>query len=97
MVLTPTSRRTGSSLKRRMNTWGMAKLRSKVCGLGLTGFTFQVTNSLVQALGNAQLQAYGTAAGMGDLYVTSRRTESSLKRRMNTWGMAKIRSHTARL
>ena len=43
----------------------------KVCGLGLTGFTFQVTNSLVQALGNAQLQAYGTAAGMGDLYVAA--------------------------
>ena len=31
----------------------------RVCGLGLTGFTFSVTNSLVQALGNAQLQAYG--------------------------------------
>ena len=43
----------------------------RVCGLGLTGFTFSVTNSLVQALGNAQLQAYGTAAGMGDLYVAA--------------------------
>ena len=40
----------------------------RVCGLGLTGFTFSVTNSLVQALGNAQLQAYGAQAGDGDLY-----------------------------
>ena len=37
----------------------------RVCGLGLTGFTFSITNSLVQALGNAQLQAYGGAAGGG--------------------------------
>ena len=41
----------------------------RVCGLGLTGFTFSVTNSLVQALGNAQLQAYGAASG--DLYVAA--------------------------
>ena len=43
----------------------------RVCGLGLTGFTFSVTNSLVQALGNAQLQAYGAQAGDGDLYVAA--------------------------
>lgn len=41
----------------------------RVCGLGVTGFTFSVTNSLVQALGNAQLQAYGAASG--DLYVAA--------------------------
>ena len=43
----------------------------RICGLGLTGFTFSVTNSLVQALGNAQLQAYGAASGTGDLYVAA--------------------------
>ena len=43
----------------------------RVCGLGLTGFTFSVTNSLVQALGNAQLQTYGAQAGDGDLYVAA--------------------------
>ena len=43
----------------------------RICGLGLTGFTFSVTNSLVQALGNAQLQAYGAATGSGDLYVAA--------------------------
>ncbi len=43
----------------------------RICGLGLTGFTFSVTNSLVQALGNAQLQAYGAVSGSGDLYVAA--------------------------
>lgn len=43
----------------------------RICGLGLTGFTFSVTNSLVQAIGNAQLQAYGAASGSGDLYVAA--------------------------
>lgn len=43
----------------------------RICGLGLTGFTFSVTNSLVQALGNAQLQSYGAATGSGDLYVAA--------------------------
>ena len=47
------------------------KILKRICGLGLTGFTFSVTNSVVQALGNAQLQAYGAAAGMGDLYVAA--------------------------
>ena len=42
----------------------------RVCALGLTGFTFSVTNSLVQAMGNAQLQAYASA-GSGDLYVAA--------------------------
>ena len=43
----------------------------RICALGLTGFTFSVTNSVVQALGNAQLQAYGAASGSGDLYVAA--------------------------
>ena len=54
----------------------------KVCSLGLTGFTFSVTNSLVQALGNAQLQAYGALAGgsaMGDLYVAAMTAISSVR------------------
>ena len=40
----------------------------KITGLGLTGFTFSVTSSLVQSVGNALLQSYG-GRGMGDLYV----------------------------
>lgn len=48
-----------------------APILRRVCGLGLTGFTFSVTNSVVQALGNAQLQAYGAASGNGDLYVAA--------------------------
>ena len=54
----------------------------KVCGLGLTGFTFAVTNSLVQALGNAQLKVYGTLDGgsaMGDLYVASMTAIASVR------------------
>ena len=43
----------------------------RVCGLGLTGFTFSVTNSLVQAIGNAQLQSCGAPSGTGDLYVAA--------------------------
>ena len=43
----------------------------KVSGLGLTGFTFSITNSLVQSLGNAQLQVYGAPSGMGDVYVAA--------------------------
>ena len=44
----------------------------KISTLGLSGFTFAVTNSLVQATGNALLQSYGFLEGgsaMGDLYV----------------------------
>ena len=44
----------------------------KISSLGLSGFTFAVTNSLVQATGNALLQSYGFLEGgsaMGDLYV----------------------------
>jgi len=43
-----------------------------ISSLGLTGFTFGITNSLVQAVGNAMLQSCGAAAGgaaLGDLYV----------------------------
>lgn len=47
------------------------RILKRVCGLGLTGFTFSVTNSIVQALGNAQLQAYGAVSGSGDLYVAA--------------------------
>ena len=43
----------------------------RVCGLGLTGFTFSVTNSLVQAIGNAQLQSCGAPYGTGELYVAA--------------------------
>lgn len=57
-------------LERGSMGWDPAILR-RICGLGLTGFTFSVTNSIVQALGNAQLQAYGMAAGQGDLYVAA--------------------------
>ncbi len=46
-------------------------LLRRICGLGLTGFTFSITNSLVQALGNAQLQSYGASSGSGDLYVAA--------------------------
>lgn len=53
----------------------------RVAGLGLTGFTFSITNSLVHALGNAQLQHYGEAlgAGMGDLYVASMTAITSVR------------------
>ena len=52
----------------------------RVCGLGLTGFTFSVTNSLVQAIGNAQLQAYGALeGGMGDLYVAAMTAITSVR------------------
>ncbi|MCI8419276.1 MAG: MATE family efflux transporter [Oscillospiraceae bacterium] len=54
----------------------------RVCGLGLTGFTFSVTNSLVQALGNAQLQTYGALAGgsaQGDLYVAAMTAITSVR------------------
>ena len=43
-------------------------LIGKITGLGMTGFTFSVTNSLVQSVGNALLQSYG-GAEKGDLYV----------------------------
>lgn len=51
----------------------------RICGLGLTGFTFSVTNSLVQALGNSQLQAYGAATGSGDLYVAAMTASVSVR------------------
>ena len=54
----------------------------RVCGLGLTGFTFSVTNSLVQAIGNAQLQTYGAAAGgaeAGNLYVAAMTAITSVR------------------
>ena len=51
----------------------------KVCGLGLTGFTFSVTNSLVQAIGNAQLQAYGALSASGDLYVAAMTAITSVR------------------
>ena len=44
----------------------------RITALGLTGFTFGITNSVVQALGSRLLFLYGSAAGgsaMGDLYV----------------------------
>ena len=50
----------------------------RVCALGLTGFTFSVTNSLVQAVGNAQLQAYG-GPDSGDLYVAAMTAIASIR------------------
>ena len=44
----------------------------RITSLGLSGFTFSVTNSLVQAVGNSLLQTYGALEGgaaLGDLYV----------------------------
>lgn len=54
----------------------------RVCGLGLTGFTFSITNSVVHALGSAQLQYYGSQAGgtaMGDLYVAAMTAITSIR------------------
>ena len=54
----------------------------RVCSLGLTGFTFSVTNSLVQALGNAQLQTYGALSGgsaQGSLYVAAMTAITSVR------------------
>ena len=59
-----------------------AAILKRVCSLGLTGFTFSVTNSLVQALGNAQLQTYGALAGgsaQGDLYVAAMTAITSVR------------------
>ena len=54
----------------------------KITSLGLSGFTFSVTNSLVQGTGNALLQHYGTlhgGAAMGDLYVSAMTVTSSVR------------------
>jgi len=54
----------------------------QVSTLGLTGFTFSVTNSVVQAVGNAQLQQFGTLVGgsaTGDLYVAAMTAISSIR------------------
>ena len=51
----------------------------RVCGLGLTGFTYSVTNSLVQAIGNAQLQSCGAPSGTGDLYVAAMTAITSVR------------------
>lgn len=65
-----TGRRTVLRLERK--SMGLeAPILRRICGLGLTGFTFSVTNSLVQALGNAQLQTWGAAGQGGDLYVAA--------------------------
>lgn len=50
----------------------------RISSLGLTGFTFSVTNSIVQSVGNALLQSYGGAA-MGDLYVGAMTAISSVR------------------
>ena len=50
----------------------------KISSLGLTGFTFSVTNSVVQSAGNALLQSYG-GASMGDLYVGAMTAISSVR------------------
>ena len=56
-----------------------AAILKRVCSLGLTGFTFSVTNSLVQALGNAQLQTYGSVTGNGSLYVAAMTAITSIR------------------
>lgn len=58
------------------------RILRRICGLGLTGFTFSVTNSLVQALGNSLLQTYGSLAGgsaTGDLYVAAMTAITSVR------------------
>ena len=58
------------------------KLIRRIASLGLSGFAFGITNSVVQALGNALLYTYGAAAGgsaMGDLYVGSMTIINSLR------------------
>lgn len=57
-------------------------LIGKITSLGLSGFTFSVTNSLVQGTGNALLQHYGTLHGgtaMGDLYVSAMTVTNSVR------------------
>jgi len=66
---------TGKKAILRLNRKSMRvelRLIGKITSLGLTGFTFGVTNSLVQGVGNSLLQSYGAAQGgaaLGDLYV----------------------------
>ena len=68
----------------RLNRTDMAldlPILKRIVSLGLTGFTFSITNSLVQALGNSQLQAFGAAEGgaMGDLYVAAMTAITSVR------------------
>ena len=68
----------------RLNRTDMAldlPILKRIISLGLTGFTFSITNSLVQALGNSQLQAFGAAEGgaMGDLYVAAMTAITSVR------------------
>ena len=68
----------------RLNRADMAldlPILKRIISLGLTGFTFSITNSLVQALGNSQLQAFGAAEGgaMGDLYVAAMTAITSVR------------------
>ena len=54
----------------------------RITALGLSGFTFSITNSLVQGSGNALLQHYGTLEGgtvLGDLYVSAMTVISSVR------------------
>ena len=68
----------------RLNRTDMAldlPILKRIISLGLTGFTFSITNSRVQALGNSQLQAFGAAEGgaMGDLYVAAMTAITSVR------------------
>ena len=58
-----------------------AGILKEVCSLGLTGFTFAVTNSLVQAISNAQLQTWGALASgaSGDIFVAAMTAISSVR------------------
>ena len=79
--------RGGSVLRLRIG--GMApdsKIIRRITALGLTGFTFGVTTSLVQALGNSLLFTYGSAAGgtaTGDLYVGAMTIINSVREVIN--------------
>lgn len=69
-------------LRLKKDTMGLdAGILKQITGLGLTGFTFSVTNSLVQAMGNALLQSYGSmqGSGMGDVYVAAMTAISSVR------------------
>lgn len=50
----------------------------RITALGLTGFTFSATNSIVQSVGNSLLQRYG-GQNMGDLYVGAMTVITSLR------------------
>lgn len=76
-----TGRKVILPLTRRCLGFDLPLIR-RITSLGLSGFTFSVTNSLVQGTGNALLQHYGTLHGgtaMGDLYVSAMTVTNSVR------------------